>query len=54
MLSDIGNGGDANVLPTYSVYGFQMGMILLFFGGLEVEAVGCEYLGAREEVCVGL
>ena len=43
-----------NVLPTCSVYGFQMGMILLFFGGLEVEVVDCEYLGVQGEVCVGL
>jgi hypothetical protein len=48
------NGGGTNVLPTCSVYEFQMGMILLFFGGLEVEVVGSEYLGARGEVCVGL
>ena len=53
-LLDIGNGDDANVLPTCSVCEIQMGMILLFFGGLEVEAVGCEYLGVRGEVCAGL
>ena len=31
-----------------------MGMILLFFGGMEVEVVDCEYLGVQGEVCVGL
>ena len=56
MLSDTANSdyGGANALPTCSVYGFQMGMILLFFGGLVVEVVGCACLGVRGGVCVGL
>ena len=31
-----------------------MGMILLFYGGLEVEVVGCACLGVLGWVCVGL
>jgi len=56
VLSDTANGdyGGANGLPTCSVYGFRMGMILLFFGELEVEVVGCGCLRVPGGVYVGL
>jgi len=53
VLSDSANG-DYDALPTCSVYGFRMGMILLFFEGLEVGVVDCACLWVRGGVCVEL
>jgi hypothetical protein len=46
VLSKTANGDYSDVnAPTCSVYGFQTGIILLFFGELEVEGGLCRSSG---------